>query len=147
MSMVGPSESGKTQLIYKKLTSRTYQAKLDKVYCFHHYYQLRDHTTQKRTSYIVFVKGVIFHLIDFLRNSQKNTSSILAFLVRKSAIPKNLAKSPLLEDTVGLTKFTFNSTCSTRELSDAILSYSYTYCFFEVTLGFYANKYTFLDLP
>ena len=35
MSMVGPSESGKTQLIYDWLTDGTFQPKFDKIYFFY----------------------------------------------------------------------------------------------------------------
>ena len=48
MSMVGPSESGKTQLIYERLTNGTFQPKFDKIYFFYQYYQSLYDKMQKK---------------------------------------------------------------------------------------------------
>ena len=125
MSMVGPSESGKTQLIYEWLTNGTFQPKFDKIYFFYQFYQSLYDKMQKEIDCIEFVKGVIFELIDSLKNNgtKKSISSFLTILVRKCAVPKNLSKLPLLEDTVDLALYTLNTTCFTRARSDGILSY------------------------
>ena len=77
MSMVGPSESGKTQLIYEWLTNGTFQPKFDKIYFFYQYYQSLYDKMQKAIDCIEFVKGVNFELIDSLKNN--GTKYLLIF--------------------------------------------------------------------
>ena len=77
MSMVGPSESGKTQLIYEWLTNGTFQPKFDKIYFFYQYYQSLYDKMQKEIDCIEFVKGVNFELIDSLKNN--GTKYLLIF--------------------------------------------------------------------
>ena len=120
MSMVGPSESGKPQLIYEWLTNGTFQPKFDKIYSFYQYYQSLYDKMQKEIDCIEFVKGVNFELIDSLKNNETKYLLIFAILVRKFAVPKNLSKLLQLEDTVDLVLYTLNTTCSTRARSDAI---------------------------
>ena len=67
MSMVGPSESGKTQLIYEWLTNVTFQPKFDKIYSFYQYYQSLYDKMQKEIDCVEFVQGVNFELIDSLK--------------------------------------------------------------------------------
>ena len=119
MSMVGPSESGKTQLIYEWLTNGTFQPKFDKIYFFYQYYQSLYDKMQKEIDCIEFVKGVNFEMIDSLKNNG-TISSFLTILVRKCAVPKNLSKLLLLEEIVDLVLYTLNTTCSTTARSDAI---------------------------
>ena len=66
MSMVGPRESGETQLIYKWLSNETFQSKFDKIYFFHQYYQPLYDKMQKEIEKIEIVKGVNFELIESL---------------------------------------------------------------------------------
>ena len=56
--MVGPSESGKTQLIYEWLTNGTFQPKFDKIYFFYQNYQSLYDKMQKEIDCIEFVNGV-----------------------------------------------------------------------------------------
>ena len=77
MSMVGPSESGKTQLIYEWLTNGTFQPKFDKIYSFYQYYQSLYDKMQKEIDCIEFVKRVNFELIDSLKNN--GTKYLLIF--------------------------------------------------------------------
>ena len=123
LSMVGPSESGKTQLIYLWLTNGTFQPKFDKICFFYQYYQSLYDKMQKEIYYIEFVKGVNFELIDSLKNNGTKYLLFLTMLVRKCAVPKSLSKLPQLEDTVDLALYTLSTTGFTRARSDAILSY------------------------
>ena len=75
--MVGPSESGKTQLIYEWLTNETFQPKFDNIYFFYQYYQSLYDKMQKKIDCIEFVKGVNFELIDSLKNN--GTKYLLIF--------------------------------------------------------------------
>ena len=77
MSMVGPSESGKTELIYEWLSNGTFQPKFDEIYFFYQYYQSLYNKMQKVFDCIEFVKGVIFELIDSLKNN--GTKYVLIF--------------------------------------------------------------------
>ena len=77
MSMVGPSESGKTQLIYEWLTNGTFQPKFDKIYFFYQYYQPLYDKMQKEIENIEFVQGVNFELIETLSNN--GTKYLLIF--------------------------------------------------------------------
>ena len=67
--MVGPSESGKSQLIYEWITNRTFQPKFDKIYLFYQYNQSLYDKMKKEIDCIEFVKAVIFELIDSLKNN------------------------------------------------------------------------------
>ena len=66
--MIGPSETGKSQLIYNWLKEGTFQPKFDKNYFFSHSQKLYD-VMQKGFGDLKFVQGVIFELIDSLKNN------------------------------------------------------------------------------
>ena len=123
MSMVGPSESGKTQLIYECLISGTFQPKFDKIYFLHQYYHSLYNNMQKEMDCIEFVKGVNFELIDSLKNN--GTKYLLFFddSCEEVCSSKEFVNIAQLEDTVDLALYTLNTTCFTRARSDAILSY------------------------
>ena len=58
ISLVGPSETGKSQLIYNWLKPGTFQPKLDKVYFFYQHSQLLYDVMQKEIENREFVQGV-----------------------------------------------------------------------------------------
>ena len=67
--MVGPSETGKLQLIYNWLKIGTFQSKFDKIYFFHQHSQLLYDGMQKEIENLEFVRGVNFEFIDSLKNN------------------------------------------------------------------------------
>ena len=69
ISLVGPSETGKLQLIYKWLKFGTFQPKFDKYYFLYQYSQPLYDVTQKEIEILEFVRGVNFDFIDSLKNN------------------------------------------------------------------------------
>ena len=64
--MVGPSETGKLQLIYNWLKIGTFQPKFDKIYFFYQHSQPLYDVMQKEIENLEFVRGVNFEIIDSL---------------------------------------------------------------------------------
>ena len=77
ISLVGPSETGKTQLIYNWLKIGTFQPKFDKIYFFYQHLQPLCDFMQKEIENLEFVRGVSFEFIDSLKNS--GTKYLLLF--------------------------------------------------------------------
>ena len=75
--MVGPSETGKWQLIYNWLKIGTFQLKFDKIYFFYQHSQPLHNVMQKDIENLEFVQGVIFEFIDSLKNN--GTKYLLSF--------------------------------------------------------------------
>ena len=75
--MCGPSETGKTQLIYQWLTNGTFQPKFDKIYFFYQFYQPLYDRMKKEIQDIHFVEGVNFELVQSLKND--GTKYLLIF--------------------------------------------------------------------
>ena len=71
-SLVGPSETGKSQLIYNWLKIGTFQPKLDKIYFFYQHSQPLYDVMQKEFENLEFVQGVNFEFIDSLKNNGTN---------------------------------------------------------------------------
>ena len=69
ISLVGPSETGKSQLIYNWLTIGTFQPKFDKIYFFYQHSQPLYDVMQKEIENLEFVQGVNFEFIDSLKNN------------------------------------------------------------------------------
>ena len=69
ISLVGPSETGKSQLIYNWLKIGTLQPKFDKIYFFYQHSQPVYDVMQKEIENLEFVRGVNFELIDSLKNN------------------------------------------------------------------------------
>ena len=67
--MVGPSETGKSQLAYSWLKIGTFQPKFDKIYFFNHQSQPAYDVMQKEIENLEFVRGVNFEVIDSLKNN------------------------------------------------------------------------------
>ena len=69
ISLVGPSETGKSQFIYNWLKIGTFQPKFDKVYFFYQHSQPLYDVMQKEIENLEFVQGVNFEFIDSLKNN------------------------------------------------------------------------------
>ena len=77
ISLVGPSETGKSQLLYNWLKIGTFQPKFDKIYFFYQHSQPFYDFMQKEIENFVFVRGVNFEFIDSLKNN--GTKYLLIF--------------------------------------------------------------------
>ena len=77
ISLVGPSETGKTQLIYNWLKIGTFQPTFDKIYFFHQHSQPLCDVMQKEIENLEFVQGVNFEFISSLKNN--GTKYLLIF--------------------------------------------------------------------
>ena len=69
ISLVGSSETGKSQLIYYWLKIGTFQAKFDKIYFFCQHSQPLYDVMQKEIENLEFVQRVNFEFIDSLKNN------------------------------------------------------------------------------
>ena len=69
ISLVGPLETGKMQLIYIWLKIGTLQPKFDKIHFFYQHSQSLYHVMQKEIENLEFVQGVNFEFIDSLKNN------------------------------------------------------------------------------
>ena len=70
ISLVGPSETGKSQLIYNWLKIGTFQTKFDKIYFFYQHSQPLYNVMQKEIENLEFVQGVNFEFIDSLKKQR-----------------------------------------------------------------------------
>ena len=77
ISLVGPAETGKSQLIYNWLKIGTSQPKFDKSYFFYQLFQRLCDVMQKEIETLEFVRGVNFEFIDSLKNN--GTKYLLIF--------------------------------------------------------------------
>ena len=77
ISLVGPSGSGKSQLIHDWLVFGTFQPEFDKIYYFYQHYQSLYGLMSKNIKNIEFVQGVDFELIQNLPNN--GTKYLLIF--------------------------------------------------------------------
>ena len=77
ISLVGPCETGKSQLIYNWLKIGTYQPKFDKIYFFYQHSQPLYNVMQKEIESPEFVRGVNFEFIASLKNN--GTKYVLIF--------------------------------------------------------------------
>ena len=69
ISLVGPSDSGKTYLIHEWLKVGTFQPKFDKIYFFYQHPQPLYDVMQKEIDNLEFVQGVHFEFINSLKNN------------------------------------------------------------------------------
>ena len=76
-SLVGPPETGKSQLIYNWLKIGTFQTNSDKIYFFCQRSQPLYNVMQKEIENLEFVRGVNFEFIDSLKNN--GTKYLLIF--------------------------------------------------------------------
>ena len=77
ISLVGPSGSGKSRLIFDWLRVGTFQPKFDKIYYFYQYYQSLYGLLRKEIENIEFIQGVDFEFIENLPNN--GTKYLLIF--------------------------------------------------------------------
>ena len=77
LSLVGPSETGKSQLLYNWLKIGTFQPKFDKIYFFYQHSQPLYDVIQTEIENPEFVKGVNFDFIDSIKNN--GTKYLLIF--------------------------------------------------------------------
>ena len=77
LSLVGPSETGKSQLIYNWLKVGTFQPNFDKMYFFYQHFQALYKVMQKENESLEFVQGKNFDFIDSLKNN--GTKHLLIF--------------------------------------------------------------------
>ena len=77
ISLVGPSESVKSQFTYNWLKTGTFQPKFDKIYFFHQHSQPLYDVMRKEKENLEFVQGVNFEFIDSLKNN--GTKCLLLF--------------------------------------------------------------------
>ena len=69
ISLVGPCESGESQLIYQWLKNDTFQPKFDKILFFYQHFQPLYDVMLKAIETIEFLQGVNFDFIDSLENN------------------------------------------------------------------------------
>ena len=69
ISLVGPSETEKSQLIHKWLKIGIYQPTFDKMYIFYQHSQPLYDVMQKEIEKLEFVRGGSFEFIDWLKNN------------------------------------------------------------------------------
>ena len=114
ISLVGPSETGKSQLIYNWLKIGTFQPKFDKIYSFYQHSQPLYDVMQKEIKKIEFLQGVNLEFIDSLKN--KGTKYLLIFgdSCKRFAIQKPLLTLPPLGDIGVSVQSTLNTTFFTR---------------------------------
>ena len=77
VSLVGPSETGKSQLIYNWLKNGTFYLKFDKFYFFYQHSQPLYDVMQTEFENLEFVRGKNFEFIDSLKNN--GTKFLLIF--------------------------------------------------------------------
>ena len=76
-TMVGPSETGESQLIYIWLNAVTFQPKFDKIYFPYQHSQPLYDVMQKEIENLEFVQGLNFETIESLKNN--GTKYLLRF--------------------------------------------------------------------
>ena len=77
LSLVGPSETGKSQLLYNWLKIGTFQPKFDKIYFIYQRSQPLHGVMQKEIENLEFVRGVGFEFIDSIKSN--GTKYLLIF--------------------------------------------------------------------
>ena len=77
ISLVGHSETGKSQHFYTWLKNGNFQPKFDKIYFFHQQSQTLYDVMQEEIENLEFVQGVNFEFIDSLKNN--GTKYLLIF--------------------------------------------------------------------
>ena len=69
ISLLGPSVTGKLQLLYNWLKIATFERTFDRIYFLCQHSQLLYDVMQKEIENLEFVRGVNFELIDSLKNN------------------------------------------------------------------------------
>ena len=98
ISLVGPSETGKSQLIYNWLQIGRFQSKFEKIYFFYQHSQRLYDAMQKEFENLEFVRGVNFEFIDSLKNNGTKYLLIFDDSCEETCNSKALLTLPLLGD-------------------------------------------------
>ena len=114
ISLVGPSDSGKTYLIHEWLKVGTFQPKFDKIYCFYQHPQPLYDVMQKEIDNLEFVQGVHFEFINSLKKKVPSICSFLMTHVQKFATLRSLWTLLPLADIADLVLYILNTTYSTK---------------------------------
>ena len=115
ISLVGPSETGKSQLIYNWLKIGIFQPKFDKIYFFNQPSQPLYDVMQKEIENLEFVQGVNFEFFDFLKNKGTKYLLFLTTLVKRFAIQKPLLTLPSMGHIGVWAQSTLNTTFSAEQ--------------------------------
>ena len=110
ISMAGPSETGKSQIIYNWLKNGTLQSKLDNVQFFYQHFQIFYVVMQKEIENLEFVRGVNFEFIDSLKNNGTKNPLIFDDSCQESCNSKKMLILLLLANVVGWVLFTISTT-------------------------------------
>ena len=97
-SMVGPSETEKSQLIYNWLKTGTFESKFDKIYFFYQHSQHLYDVVRKEIENLEFLCGVNFEVVDSLKNNGTKYLLFLTIPVKSFAIQRPLLLLPPLGD-------------------------------------------------
>ena len=111
ISLFGPSETGKSQLIYNWLKIGTFQPKFDKIYVF---YQPPYNVMQKEIENLEFVQGVNFEFNDSLKNNGTKYLLIFDDSCEEICKSKTFVDIPPLGDIGISAQSTLNKTFFTR---------------------------------
>ena len=90
ISLVGPSGSGKSRLIFDWLKIGTFQPEFDKIYYFYQHYQPLYGLMKEKIKNIEFINGVDFQFIENFQTMRKTTYYYSMTHAKKFSIPKNL---------------------------------------------------------
>ena len=123
ISLVDPSETGKSQLIYNWLQIGIFQPKYDKIYFFYQHSQPLYDVMQKEIENLEFVLGVNFEFLDSLKNNGTKYLLILTTPVKRFANKRPLLTLPPLGDIGVWAQSALNTTFFTRANLEETLSY------------------------
>ena len=98
ISLVGPSETGKSQLIYNWLKIGTFQPKFDKIYFFYQHSQPLYDVMQKEIKNLEFVQGVRF---EFSYSLKHNGTKFVVY--GNDVIGRHFTKSDMLTSVTPIT--------------------------------------------
>ena len=112
ISVVGPSEAGKSHFLYNWLKIGTFRPQFDNIHFFYQHSQPLYAFMQKQIENIEFVKRVNNQIKESLKNNgTKYLLTLQTIPVKKFAIQKRLLFLLLLEDIVDWALFTLSTTC------------------------------------
>ena len=122
ISLVGPSETEKAQLLYNWLRIGTNQQKFDEIHSLYQHTQPLYDVLQKEIENILFVRGVNFEKIESLKTTLQSTWWTLKNQVKKVATQNHLLMLILLEDILDWKLFTLSKTCFVKTILGKTLS-------------------------
>ena len=123
ISLIGPSETGKSQPIYNWLKIGTFQPKFEKIYFFYQHSQPLYDVMQKEIENLEFVQGVSFEFIDSLKSNVTKYLLVFDNSCEEICNSKAFLTLPLLGDIGVSSQSTLNTTFFTRANEEETLSY------------------------